>query len=151
MHLQLTLYHCGMTEPFVKCTMCGASFPQYMAACPQCGVYREARTTEQVVSERGEARKMSSMAIAGFVLSLTIWWMFVVGPIVSLAVSTVALLRIRNPLNNLGGRGFAIAGIVISILWIAAFVFLFFIAPALWGTTSTDADGTVHWSFGEPR
>lgn len=116
-----------------------------MAACPHCGTYRDARTDLQVAEASGPTQ-VSALAVAGFVLSLTVWWLILLGPLTALVLCIIGLRQANDPLANRTGRGFAIAGIIISVLEIVLFAFL--VTLPLWtGESSTDADGTWHWSF----
>ena len=47
-------------------------------------------------------------------------WLFWLGSVVSLVLGLVALKQIRA--RNQGGRGIAIAGVVLSVLWLVGFV-----------------------------
>jgi len=47
-------------------------------------------------------------------------WLVWLGSLVGLILGLVALKQIKN--RNQGGRGIAIAGIVLSVLWLVGFV-----------------------------
>ena len=51
---------------------------------------------------------------------LGVLWLVWLGSLVGLILGLVALKQIKN--RNQGGRGIAIAGIVLSVLWLVGFV-----------------------------
>jgi uncharacterized membrane protein len=60
------------------------------------------------------AARTNGLAIASLVLGIL--WLFWLGSVVGLVLGLVALKQIRA--RNQGGRGIAIAGIVLSGLWL---------------------------------
>jgi hypothetical protein len=73
----------------------------------------------------------NGMAIAGFVLGLL--GFTVISAILGIIFGSIALSRIR--MTGQGGRGLAIAGIVLGSCWLALFVILFAIGAVI-GATS---------------
>jgi uncharacterized membrane protein len=56
--------------------------------------------------------RTNGLAIASLVLGM---WLFWLGSLVGLVLGLVALKQIKR--RNQGGRGIAIAGVVLSVLW----------------------------------
>lgn len=125
------------------CGNCGAQLEDGAQYCPYCGSRFEGETrqpestgmqtqsapqyttqtqyTNPVASPSAESRKTNGFAVAGFVLglvSIVLSWCccFPITPILGIIFSAVALSQI--PKTGEGGKGLAVAGLIISILCI---------------------------------
>ena len=85
---------------------------------------------EQNQSESTTPPKTSSLAIACFVLGLG-GSLFVLFPVAGLVLGIIALIKIGRSKGQLKGKGFAIAGIIISILFIILYLMLIFYAEEI--------------------
>ncbi len=114
------------------CTSCGQELIEGAKACGNCGASVETSnvtvkatpssgTTVNVNTTQGQT---NGLAIAGFVTSL-VSTILCCGAfnIVSLILSIVGLVQAKNYNGN--GKGLAIAGIVISCLFVFLFILLF--------------------------
>ena len=103
----------------MNCPQCGNAVPPGTPQCPNCSsplpnpAYRAPSAYRQ---NYDPAPAMNGLATASFVVSLVGWVMPLIGPIVALILGIVALGQINNSAGRLKGRGFAIAGIVISAI-----------------------------------
>lgn len=84
----------------------------------------------------------NGMAIASLVCSL-LGWICGVGPILGLVFGFIALNQIKQ--TGQGGRGMALAGIIISVLVIVAGIILVFLGAIF---RSTDKDRYTHTDSG---
>jgi Domain of unknown function (DUF4190) len=83
------------------------------------------------------ASSTSGMAIAGFVLGLLGFG--VITAILGIVFGAVALSRIRT--TGQGGKGLAIAGIVLGSCWLALFVILIVIGAVVGATSGPSTTG----------
>jgi hypothetical protein len=79
----------------------------------------------------------SGLAIAGFVLGLLGFG--VITAILGIVFGAVSLSRIRT--TGEGGKGLAIAGIVLGSCWLALFVILFIIGAVVGATSGPSTTG----------
>ena len=86
----------------------------------------------------------NGMAIASLVCSL-LGWLCVIGPILGLVFGFIALNQIKQ--TGQGGRGMALAGIIIGVLVIVVGIILVFVG-AIFG--STDKDRSTRTDSGAP-
>lgn len=98
------------------CKNCGKEINDNAVVCPNCGVATENMAKNN--SAPAPAQK-NSMAIAGFVLALLGF------NVISLILSIVGLSYSKRPEYAGDGKGFAIAGIVLSCIYIAFFIILY--------------------------
>lgn len=96
------------------CKNCGKEIDDGAVVCPNCGVATEnmAKSTAPVATQK------NSMALAGFILALLGF------NLIALILSIVGLTNSKKPEFNGDGRGFAIAGIVISSIYLVVFIIL---------------------------
>lgn len=95
----------------VFCSNCGARLPQSAVVCPYCGT-PTMRTYYQAPGYTPQkAEKSNDLAIAGFILSFFL-------PLVGLILSAIGLAKSKKPEFNGNGRGLAIAGVVLSSVFI---------------------------------
>ena len=96
------------------CKNCGKEIDDNAAVCPNCGVATENMTknTAPVPAQK------NSMALASFILALLGF------NLVSLILSIVGLSYSKKPEYAGDGKGFAIAGIIISSIYLAIFIIL---------------------------
>jgi hypothetical protein len=64
------------------------------------------------------------MAVASLVLGMPCFWGFFVPPLLAVIFGHVSLGRIATSAGTLGGRGLAIAGLVLGWIGLALFVLL---------------------------
>lgn len=97
------------------CKNCGKEIDDGAVVCPNCGVATEnmAKNTAPVATQK------NSMALAGFILALLGF------NVIALILSIVGLTNSKKPEFAGDGKGFAIAGIVISSIYIAIFIILY--------------------------
>lgn len=132
------------------CPKCGASVSDGANFCEKCGAPIEAAegysaawgaemnaNTFYAQPAAPVAMKNCGKAIAGFVLSLVAFvmsWLGIILSILGIVFSTMALREIRNN-RNLTGRGFALAGLIISIVdlsvWTLMLMLVFVIIIAI--------------------
>lgn len=111
------------------CTNCGAELSKGQEFCSSCGKKIKKDETDannvnnKVVVNNSGNNKVNGFAIAGFVTSL-VSGLLCCGSvnIVSLILSIVGLVKAKS-LNG-EGKGFSIAGIVISIVFILLWIFV---------------------------
>ena len=125
-----------------KCGNCKKELENDDLFCPYCGkkVEAEAKTKEKVVEEKkeviekpketsstGTKSSTNGLALSGFIVSL-VSTLLCCGSfnVVSLILSIVGLVQSKDYKGD-GGKGFAIAGIVISaipiVIWILFYLF----------------------------
>ena len=96
------------------CKKCGRKIDENDIFCQYCGtqLIEETPEGELVVS----TNKTNSLAIAGFVVSLVsfVFSFWGVTAIVAIILSSVALSQIKK--TNEGGKGLALAGLIIGIV-----------------------------------
>ncbi|MCR5529099.1 MAG: zinc-ribbon domain-containing protein [Saccharofermentans sp.] len=114
------------------CVGCGAVLPEAVApvatpVAPAPQVKVEAAPSQQVAPRAAAPSKTSGLCIAGFVVSLISIPLIGIPAIIGLILSICGLGAANK--KNLKGKGFAIAGIVISIL--AGLFFLLVVGLAL--------------------
>jgi hypothetical protein len=96
------------------CKNCGKEINDNAVVCPNCGV-----ATEKMAANNPVPAQKNSMAIAGFVLALLGF------NVISLILSIVGLSYSKKPEYAGDGKGFAIAGIVLSCVYIGFFIILY--------------------------
>ncbi len=93
--------------------------------------------------------KVSGLAIAGFVVSLvSIFLMavpFGIVGIVGIILSAVALNQINRDPQNIGGKGFAIAGLIISIVFAAISIIIYISTIACLGSVGSLLGSSYYW------
>ena len=97
------------------CKNCGKEINDEAVVCPNCGVATEkmAQNSAPVPAQK------NTMALVGFILALLGF------NLIALILSIVGLVNAKKPEFNGDGKGFAIAGIIISCLYIGLFIILF--------------------------
>lgn len=85
------------------CRNCGRELDDRAVICPHCGI--QVGQMSNTPTNSGPANRTCDMAIIGFILSFFV-------SIAGLVCSIIAYRKCRD--ENLGGKGFAIAGIIIS-------------------------------------
>ena len=98
------------------CRNCGKEVNDNAVICPHCGIQ-----LAQIKSEE-KKQETNTMAIVGFILSFFI-------SIAGLICSIIGYKKCRD--ENLNGKGFAIAGIIISAVSIVITVIYIIVAVAL--------------------
>ena len=119
----------------MMCPQCGQPVPEGATLCPTCG--RQTAPTQSSVgglsplaptmtSGQVTPEKTSGMAIASFIFGL----LFLFFPLSILAVvfGHISLSQIKNSAGRLGGKGLAIAGLVLGYLGIALIPLILIIA-----------------------
>ncbi len=97
------------------CKNCGKEINDEAVVCPNCGVATEkmAQTSAPVPAQK------NTIALVGFILSILEF------NVIALILSIIGLTNSRKPEYNGDGKGFAIAGIIIScittVFWIIIF------------------------------
>lgn len=117
------------------CKACGNKIEASSAFCPVCGTKTDPLRGEadfSYDSSRPDAPyekalmqgHTNSLAIAGFVLSVVSLFFALMGlvPIIALVLCIIALVQIKN--RGEGGKGFAIAGLVISAFSLLSVLFV---------------------------
>jgi hypothetical protein len=94
--------------------------------------------------------KVSGLAIAGFVVSLaSIFLMavpFGIVGIIGIILSAIALSQInKDPQNNIGGKGFAIAGLIISIIFAVISIIIYASLAACSGALGDLISSSYYW------
>lgn len=91
------------------CKNCGSSIDDNAAVCPHCGVVAN---SEKLASTSG---KTNVLAIVGFILSFFI----------AIAGLICSIIGYRNaPQYNGNGKGLALAGIIISAVWMGIVILM---------------------------
>jgi hypothetical protein len=124
---------------YQQCTHCGWNNQQGSLYCSQCGhwlsSWRPIQTVEPTISPPQEqpplattAPRTNSLAVTGFIFGLVGFFIFgvVLGPL-AVILGAVALSQIRKNSDSQGGKGFAIAAIVVGAL-----AFLGALAVLIW-------------------
>lgn len=116
------------------CVSCGSELPEGAVACPNCGASRgSAHQAQQqyqqpqvVVSNVQQQQKSNGIGIAGFIVSLVSLFLCCgSASVISLILSIVGAVNAKKCDGN--GKGFSIAGIIISVIGIIVFIAFFFI------------------------
>lgn len=97
------------------CKNCGKEIDDSALVCPNCGV-----ATENMMKNNNNSSvpaQKNTLAIVGFVLSFFT-------SIIGLIISIVGLVNAKKPEYNGDGKGFAIAGIIISSIGTAFYILL---------------------------
>ena len=100
------------------CPNCGKFIDDRAVICPYCGV--------EIVRRNVPENESNGSAVAGFILSLFI-------PFLGLIFSIIGLKKANEIGGN--GKGLAVAGIIISILSIA--IYIFTLIPFIMGILSS--------------
>ena len=111
----------------MTCPQCNANLEEGATFCLNCGAQLEAAQAE-VAPEAAPAapaapakKKVNGLAVAGFIISLVGMFCFgIVCGILSVIFCAIALKQI--PAKNQGGKGLAVAGLIIGILDLALLV-----------------------------
>lgn len=98
------------------CKNCGQEINDNAVVCPHCGVATEKMATNNPAP--APAQK-NTMALVGFILALLGF------NLIALILSIVGLTYCKKPEYNGDGKGFAIAGIIISCIYVVIFIILF--------------------------
>lgn len=96
------------------CKNCGKEINDGAVVCPNCGV-----ATDNMVKASAPAAapaQKNTMALVGFILSLLGF------NVIALILSIIGYQNVKKPEYNGDGKGFAIAGIIISAISVAAYV-----------------------------
>lgn len=99
------------------CKNCGKEINDGAVVCPNCGV-----ATDNMVKASAPVAapaQKNTMALVGFILALLGF------NLIALILSIVGLTNCKKPEYNGDGKGFAIAGIIISSIYIVVFIILF--------------------------
>ena len=103
------------------CTKCGKKNEKDTVFCIYCG--KQIMEDEKFNYTVEKTPKNNPLAIAGFVVGLisNTFGMLTIGGIVAIILSVIALNRIKK--YNEGGRGFAVAGLILGILGATRIIF----------------------------
>lgn len=93
------------------CSNCGSQIDDKSVVCPNCGV----ATNNYIANYPATSDKKNVLAIVGFILSFFI-------AIAGLICSIIGYKKAAELDGN--GKGLALAGIIISTIWIAIVLFL---------------------------
>jgi len=111
----------------MTCPHCNANLEEGATFCLNCGAQLEAAQAEAApeaapaAAPVAEKKKVNGLAVAGFVISLVgLFCAGIICGIISVVLSAVALKQI--PAKNQGGKGLAVAGLVIGIIDLATIV-----------------------------
>ena len=125
----------------MTCPHCNATLEEGATFCLNCGAALEAAApaAEEAAPAAAPAapakKKVNGLAVAGFVVSLV--GLFCFGwlcGILSIVFSAVALKQI--PAKNQGGKGLAVAGLVIGIIDIASYILTLLLCSSMTALTS---------------
>ncbi len=106
------------------CKTCGKEINENAVVCVNCGVLLDNATLEQINGQK-ESKKTNVCALVGFILSLV---GFVLGIYVSpliVAGFILSIIGLTQYKKTRVGKGFAIAGIVISASAFALYFIIF--------------------------
>ena len=104
------------------CKTCGKEISENAVVCVHCGVLLDNATLEQINGQK-QTKKTNVCALVGFILSLV---GFVLGIYVSpLIVASGIIIGLTQYKKTGVGKGFAIAGIVISASAFALYFIIF--------------------------
>ena len=137
------------------CYNCGTQLPENANNCPSCGIKTEVEQTEYSNPEQTNnispemmqqynayvlQNRTNSLALVGFILSI-VFSLFTCGllSIVGLVLSIVGLTEINKTGEK--GKGFAIAGIIISAISIGLIIFFILLASLSTSTELYDSIG----------
>jgi len=97
------------------CKNCGKEIDDSAVVCPNCGV-----ATENMAKNSTPAApaQKNTMALVGFILALLGF------NLIALILSIIGLTNTKKPEYNGDGKGFAIAGIIISCAYIILYICL---------------------------
>ena len=119
------------------CTNCGAKLDSKQKFCPSCGKGvngEEPKSAEKaaVINNVPEQKQTNGLAVAGFIVSL-VSSLICCGAfnIVGLVLSIVGLVKAKDYGGS--GKGMAIAGIIISVLFTIIVTIIYVIAAAAGG------------------
>lgn len=116
------------------CTNCGNELTEGMNMCPNCGIAvntnQPVNTATPTTNNTTPSNQSNGLATAGFVTSL-ISSLLCCGSfnLISLILSIVGLTNAKNCGGK--GKGMAIAGIIISAVWMVIFILIVIILPIL--------------------
>lgn len=96
------------------CKTCGKEVNDRAIICPNCGCALDNTTIQESVSEK-KKKKLNVLSLVGFILSLVSLLLDLWGTvaIAGLVCSVIGIVQIKNAEQK--GRGFAIAGICVSV------------------------------------
>lgn len=109
------------------CADCGEKLLPGGTFCSKCGSRIPGSGS---LSVQQSSSSYSTLAITAFVLSFLI-------PIVGLVLGIVAQREIDASGGRLGGRGLAVAAVVINVIWIVAIFIWFGFFASILGSTSS--------------
>ncbi len=95
------------------CKNCGKEIDDSAVVCPNCGV-----ATENMAKNAPAPAQKNTMALVGFILALLSF------NVIALIISIIGLSNSKKPEYAGDGKGFAIAGIVISCVYIGLYIIL---------------------------
>lgn len=104
------------------CKNCGKEIDDNAVVCPNCGV-----ATEKMAQSQPVPSQKNTIALVGFILSL------VCGGLISLILSIIGLKNAKKPEYAEDGKGFAIAGIVISSIELVGFLIILIFYGSIFG------------------
>lgn len=101
------------------CTNCGKEIDDNAVVCPGCGVPTDNMKKSVAPAPAAAPAQKNTMALVGFILSLLGF------NVIALILSIVGLTNCKKPEYNGDGKGFAIAGIIISSIYIVIIIILY--------------------------
>lgn len=106
------------------CNKCGNQIDDNAVVCPNCGNPTNAQGVQVVVQQTQAPKQTNGCAIAGLVLAFFM-------PLIGLILSIVGLAKVKSCGGE--GKGLAIAGLVLSILFIVLYIVIvyFFLLPII--------------------
>ena len=123
------------------CKICGFEIPAGANVCPRCG---SSVKTSEFVYEKGQQektslrKKVSAKGIVGFSLAIGGFSFFSLLPILTIICGVAGIIlsaigKKETDLNALSGRGFATAGMIVSIIGIVMAVLFTFLIYETFG------------------
>ncbi len=106
------------------CKNCGKQIDDNAAICIYCGV-----ATEKGTDREDEEKKINAFGITGFVIGLISLWLgiyFCIASIIGLVFSAIGMVKMKKCKLN----GFAIAGLVLSIVSLVIWAIVWIVVGA---------------------
>jgi hypothetical protein len=114
-------------EKVMFCKVCGKEINDSAVICPHCGC----RTTQEIQQVNSTPNGTSAAAVLGFILSLVSLFLslYCIVPVLGIIFSGVGMSATSR--GEKSGKGFAVAGLVISIISLILNIILLILAGSI--------------------
>ncbi len=112
---------CFKGEKIMFCPHCGKELDDRAVICPHCGI-----PIKDLELQQPKEKKLNGFSLLGFIMSFFFWVTYIgsLASLLGLIFSCIGVSQCNKEPNLYKGKGFGVAGIIISILPLIFYVLM---------------------------